>query len=285
LDDKGGIILLFCFVGLAAFGVIAVMAFILCANLFIFKFTMKYQDQLMSLQDKRMKLISETLQGIFVIKLFAWELFTKRKITDVRKEELASLRKYLNCGAWMMLIILTGDHLMAAGALAVYYLLGYQLTISVMIPLITLVLNLTWPLLDIPMVLRSAAEAWTSLTRLEAYLLKEELVPTFNQSLSSNEESFVEIQDGSFRWEMSQQPTLSNVNLRVSGNKLVAIVGTVGSGKSSILGAILGELKKLNGRVTIKGSVAYVPQQPWIRNDTLKNNILFGNDYDSNRYR
>jgi ATP-binding cassette subfamily C (CFTR/MRP) protein 1 len=62
------------------------------------------------------------------------------------------------------------------------------------------------------------------------------------------------------------------------------VVGKVGSGKSSILSSLLGEMNKLEGHVRVNGSVSYVPQQAWIQNETLKNNILFGRELNSQFY-
>ena len=72
--------------------------------------------------------------------------------------------------------------------------------------------------------------------------------------------------------------------MKVHKGSLVAFVGTVGSGKSSILAALLGEMTKFNGRVSISGKIAYVPQTAWIMNATLRENILFGRDFDNKLY-
>lgn len=65
---------------------------------------------------------------------------------------------------------------------------------------------------------------------------------------------------------------------------LAAIVGTVGSGKSSLISALLGEMDKLSGYVNTAGKIAYVSQQAWIQNATLQDNILFGKPLDRKRY-
>ena len=78
---------------------------------------------------------------------------------------------------------------------------------------------------------------------------------------------------------------LNNISLLVSKGSFAAIVGFVGSGKSSILNAILGEMEKTTGEANVDGSIAYVGQQAWIQNTTLKENILFGSTYDERRYR
>ncbi len=62
------------------------------------------------------------------------------------------------------------------------------------------------------------------------------------------------------------------------------MVGNVGSGKSSLLSSILGEMIKLNGKINLNGSISYIPQQSWIQNATVKENILFGKLYDKDFY-
>ena len=65
----------------------------------------------------------------------------------------------------------------------------------------------------------------------------------------------------------------------------MAVVGTVGSGKSSLLSALLGDMIRVRGEANIKGKIAYVPQQAWMQNATLKNNILFGRKYQNELYQ
>ena len=66
---------------------------------------------------------------------------------------------------------------------------------------------------------------------------------------------------------------------------LTAVVGVVGSGKSSLLQAIVGEMEKISGNVRVDGSISYVSQQAWIQNLSLKDNILFSKPYQENRYK
>lgn len=76
---------------------------------------------------------------------------------------------------------------------------------------------------------------------------------------------------------------LDSLSLRIPKGAFIAIVGRVGSGKSSFLQALVGEMRKTKGEVVFGGSVAYVPQQPWIVNATLKDNVLFGKEEDEER--
>ncbi|KAJ3341071.1 Multidrug resistance-associated protein 1 [Gonapodya sp. JEL0774] len=77
---------------------------------------------------------------------------------------------------------------------------------------------------------------------------------------------------------------LSDVNITVPRGALVTVVGVVGSGKSSLLNALLGEMRRVGGSIELNGTVAYVPQTAWIVNDSLRNNILFGKPFDEQRY-
>jgi ABC-type multidrug transport system ATPase subunit len=108
----------------------------------------------------------------------------------------------------------------------------------------------------------------------------------------------ITVENGTFTWETKDESetdknpeipvgnTLIDINLHVPKGSLVAVVGTVGSGKSSLISALLGEMDRVMGRVNINGSskVAYVSQQAWIQNATLKQNILFGMKYDRQKY-
>jgi len=77
---------------------------------------------------------------------------------------------------------------------------------------------------------------------------------------------------------------LKSLNFDVKKGELMAVVGQVGCGKSSLLSGTLGEMHKFKGTINIDGAVAYVPQQAWILNTTLRNNILFGKEYNEGFY-
>ena len=78
---------------------------------------------------------------------------------------------------------------------------------------------------------------------------------------------------------------LKNIELSVDKGKFVAIIGQVGAGKSSLLRTMLGDLQIMKGDFEVNGSVAYIPQEAFLINDTLRNNILFGKEYDEDKYR
>ena len=99
---------------------------------------------------------------------------------------------------------------------------------------------------------------------------------------------FSSVSTGTFNWKDEgtyESTTLSGINLSVSTAQLVAVCGSVGSGKTSVCNAVLEELVRLRGTVDVTGSVAFVPQTPFTLNNTLRENILFGKPWDVDKYR
>uniref|UniRef100_A0A9J7YYP2 ABC-type glutathione-S-conjugate transporter n=1 Tax=Cyprinus carpio carpio TaxID=630221 RepID=A0A9J7YYP2_CYPCA len=138
--------------------------------------------------------------------------------------------------------------------------------------------------------LKNGSTALVSLRRLGKFLCQDELKlgsvgrAPYHPGECINVDAVV-IDNGSFIWSKDSTPCLRGINVEVQRGSLVAVVGHVGSGKSSLLSAMLGEMEKKSGHVTVSGSVAYVPQQAWIQNATLKDNILFGCEMKDSWYQ
>ena len=95
----------------------------------------------------------------------------------------------------------------------------------------------------------------------------------------------VELECVSGKWNKEEtELTLDTMSLTASSGKLVAIIGPVGSGKSSIIQAVLGEFPSSQGSVTIRGAISYSPQEAWVFSGTVRQNILFGIEFDEERY-
>jgi len=115
-------------------------------------------------------------------------------------------------------------------------------------------------------------------------LLEEmDLTQVENEEIPGEALSF---KNASFTWtnEPKGEITLKDLDFKVPTGKLIAIVGRVGCGKSSLLSSILGEMNKVSGRVNVNGSLSYIPQQSWIQNASVRDNILFGKKYDQDVY-
>jgi ATP-binding cassette, subfamily C (CFTR/MRP), member 1 len=132
-------------------------------------------------------------------------------------------------------------------------------------------------------------EASVSVGRLNEFLQTDEIQPDAvkrEPPVQYIDEETVRIRDGTFKWSsLPSTPTvLHNLNFSAKKGELSCIVGRVGSGKSSFLSAFLGDMYKVHGEVVTRGKVAYVAQQPWIMNASVKENILFGHRYDPDFY-
>lgn len=124
-------------------------------------------------------------------------------------------------------------------------------------------------------------QAWVSVQRINKFLNSEEIDP--NNVSNNPSENALSIADGSFTWG-GETTTLKNINMTVKKGNLTAVVGSVGCGKTSLISALLGEMEKLKGNVNVDGRIAYVSQQAWIQNATLRDNITFGRPMNKQLY-
>ena len=81
-----------------------------------------------------------------------------------------------------------------------------------------------------------------------------------------------------YEWKEGGTKALSDFELQLKQGSMVAVVGPVGCGKSAMISGLMGELYTKEGMINVNGNLAYVPQQAWIQNMTLKDNIIFGNE-------
>uniref|UniRef100_A0A8D0L774 MRP3 protein n=1 Tax=Sphenodon punctatus TaxID=8508 RepID=A0A8D0L774_SPHPU len=241
----------------------------------------------MRYKDSRIKLMNEILSGIKVLKLYAWEPSFEEKVLEIRKNELRVLRKaaYLNSlstFAWV-----SAPFLVALTTFAVYVCVDENNILDAEKAFVSLSLFniLRFPLNMLPQVISNIAQTSVSLKRIQQFLSHDELDPDCVETKVVAPGYAVTVVNGTFSWARELEPALKDINWLVPGGSLVAVVGHVGCGKSSLLSALLGEMEKLHGDVAVKGSVAYVPQQAWIQNATLKDNILFGQPRNEATYQ
>jgi ABC-type multidrug transport system fused ATPase/permease subunit len=168
---------------------------------------------------------------------------------------------------------------------------AHVLTPEIAFVSLTLFNQLRTPMSTVAELISQTVQVFISNKRLKEFLVTDELEdyvtqPTGPPSTSYGySEDVIDVQDASFAWESKEAaPSLSNINLSVSRGQLIAVIGKVGSGKSSLLNSLLGEMERIKGHIGMRGTVAYVPQQPWIQNETVRNNIVFGRHFDEYFY-
>ncbi|KAF9429896.1 ATP-binding cassette, sub-C (CFTR MRP), member 9 [Podila epigama] len=217
------------------------------------------QQAQMKNKDKRIKLMNEILNGIRVIKLYAWEGTFLQKVLTVRNDyELEAMKKIGYLWAVQSFTWASTPFLVSLSTFTVYVLVMQKpMTTDIVFPAIALFNLLQFPLAMFPSVISQVAS--------DKYALLAK--------------------DASYSWYKSSAPVISDINLALRKDCLLSVIGRVGSGKSSLIAALCGDLERVSGEIRVRGSVAFVPQQPWIMNDTLRANILFGNRYDAAFYQ
>ena len=280
-----GLYLLWQYLGPASLTMIAVVLVVGPVTTFIFKKIDHIQTKHMEFKDKRMEQLSEIFNNIKLLKLFGWELPFMKRVGDTRDKELhqQNLQNYYWSAIEVVWIVAP---MMTAGiSFAVSTLTSSQpLTAKTAFVSLSIYNLLRGPVARFPSILAHFVRAFVSYKRIRKYLVSEELEENFEENNYSNDK-VVSLKDCSFNWNRDEEPVLKNINLNLEKGSLVAIVGRVGAGKSSLFSALMGDMYRKEGQQTrLSGSVAYVPQTAWIQNTSLRQNITFVSDYEQGRY-
>ncbi|KAI9661444.1 MAG: hypothetical protein M1829_006275 [Trizodia sp. TS-e1964] len=224
------------------------------------------------------------------IKLYAWTSAFIKKLNYIRNDqELNTLRKIGAAQSVANFTWSSTPFLVSFSTFTVFVLTRNDpLTTEIVFPALTLFNLLTFPLSVLPMVITAVVESTVAVGRLTSFLAADELQTDAVVQRPTVDEDGAEtlhIRDGTFAWNKSENKTaLRHINFSAKKGELSCVVGRVGSGKSSLLQAILGDLFKVSGEVVVCGDVAYVAQQAWVMNASVKENIVFGHRWDPNFY-
>ncbi|PNT05763.1 hypothetical protein POPTR_014G193400v4 [Populus trichocarpa] len=245
-----------------------------------------YQDRLMAAKDERMRKTSECLRNMRILKLQAWEDRYRVKLEDMRCVEFRWLRKALYSQAFITFVFWSSPIFVSAVTFGTSILLGGQLTAGGVLSSLATFRILQEPLRNFPDLVSMMAQTKVSLDRISGFLQEEELQEDATVVLPRGMTNLaIEIKDAAFCWDPSSlRFTLSGIQMKVERGMRVAVCGMVGSGKSSFLSCILGEIPKISGEVRISGTAAYVSQSAWIQSGNIEENILFGSPMDKAKY-
>ncbi|KAK3762198.1 hypothetical protein RRG08_057436 [Elysia crispata] len=289
--------------GPAVVAALAVMILLMPVQFLFGKLFSRIRQKVAVHTDKRVKLMNEILTGMRVIKLYCWEKPFGQLVENLRRLEITQLQRTRRVQACVMGPYVATTKLSMFLFVLTCVLTGQEDAVRsgtvFMVIAVVQTLFLTCGML-VPLASQNLAELLVVLRRIQNFLLLDELEKiSFHQSGDMNGEngfcggdreqnasSSVEISHLSAKWNGSgaASETLDNVTLKVNPGHLLAVIGPVGSGKTSLLMSILGELPVQSGSVRARGRIAYVSQHPWIFSGSLRQNILFGADLDMARY-
>ena len=310
------IVLLYKILGNSAIAGVAMMVLLLPLNMYIARSFQRAQEKIMAATDGRIHSTNEVLQNIRIIKYFAWEQRFSANVLDKRRIELAALRKrYI---IWSLAATTWGavPILITFVSFLIYTVVEKKpLLPSVAFPALSTFGLLRVPLDQLADMIANLQQSRVSVDRVEEFLNEEE-TEKYAQLRSSKKLSRGEIriglEDATLTWGATKDASsnadglnafrLIDVSVEFQIGKLNIIAGPTGSGKTSLLMALLGEMKLLDGTVRLPGgsirqelrpdietglteSVAYCAQQAWLVNDTIKQNILFASPFNQQRYR
>ncbi|XP_021464329.1 multidrug resistance-associated protein 4 isoform X1 [Oncorhynchus mykiss] len=247
----------------------------------------KFRSKTAALTDNRIRTMNEVVSGIRIIKMYAWEKPFSALVNDVRRKEISKIMSSSYLRGLNMASFFAASKIIVFITFTVYVLLGNTISASRVFVAVSLysAVRLTVTLF-FPSAIEKLSETRISVRRIKNFLLLDEIVKSEHGFLQEEkQEPNVEIQDLICYWDTSQDaPSLQNLSLTVKSEQLVAVIGPVGAGKSSLLSAILGELPHDKGVLKVKGQLTYASQQPWVFPGTIRSNILFGKALHPQKY-
>lgn len=316
-----GLYLLYAQLGLSSLAGLGVVLFMTPVQGWLARMLSVAKGVKMEVMDERIRVLTEMLSSMQVIKLYHWGLFFYRRIEALRAKEVKALKRVGAVMAWMSIMATSIPTLMGLLSFMVYALAGGEghgrgyLSPQVVFVSLSLFGRLAVPIGRASKVIGTVISLRVAAGRIQRFLLLEELdwavIDTLPELGEDHGQERVEvgtivIRDGVFSWTPADtnfiaattsnnvpEPVdnkkdfisaLQDINLTIPKGSLTAVVGRVGQGKSSLLSALIGEMYKRQGSVHVIGSVAFVSQQAWIQNGTVMDNILFGLPLDQERY-
>lgn len=298
---------------------ILVMVALLPVTAVISKIRYRLFNLLRAVRTRRYDATNDCMTNIKSIKLYAWEKVFYDKVLGIRNdEEFALVKKTLFVKNVERFVWRTATTFSSAAAFAYFALImNRRLTTDIAFPALSLFGILMGPFGQLPYVLNQFAEAKIALNKIGEFLRATEVdkgavarLPSHPRDVScqshdhtlpcdatceptqstageplDDSRNVVVARDASFTWDSERSvPLLHDLNFSAQRSSLVCVVGRVGTGKTGFLLSLLGDTFKTSGSLTTYGSIAYVSQQPWILNATVKDNILFGSKFDANFY-
>ncbi|XP_068140076.1 probable multidrug resistance-associated protein lethal(2)03659 [Drosophila tropicalis] len=290
-------------IGWSSFYGTAILLLYLPFQAYLSKLTSRLRLRTALQTDQRVRMMNEIISGIQVIKMYTWEKPFGKLIEQLRRSEMSSIRKVNYIRGLLLSFEITLSRIAIFVSLLGFVLSGGELTAERAF-CVTAFYNILRRTVCkfFPSGMSQFAELVVSLKRIENFLVRNESEAHSDSEPSQDQlrnekangsgqhhqfmEAGIEINQLTAKWSSeNHDPALDNINLSLKPQQLVAVIGPVGSGKSSLIQAILGELSPESGSVKLNGRYSYASQEPWLFNGSVRDNILFGLPMDKQRYR
>ena len=268
----------------AVFGYAVLISIVPIQLLFSKQFS-RYRKTTMLYTDKRVQTFNELVNGCQIIKMYNWEKAMEERVRETRKYELLSIYKASCLRAINMALSFATLPLIALATFGGSWLMGHPLVPENIFATLAVFALVRVPVTIImPGAIEKFSEALVSAKRLDYFMQFDTLSSRRQHMTKKNEQYVMKMEDASFSW--NNIPSLVSLHLQIRNGTLVGLKGTIGSGKSSLLAAILGEINLISGNFELYAdSISYAPQSAWIFADTVKANILLGKPMNEERYK
>ncbi|VEN55189.1 unnamed protein product, partial [Callosobruchus maculatus] len=288
-------IMLFSMLGIHPLWGTALFAFFMALQVYFGKLLTSCKAKADMKTEARLSLMYEIISGIQVIKMYAWEKPFYKFIEKIRRDEIKQVR----CMSLIRAIF--GSFKMFLSQSALYLaMLGY--TLSGDVPTAIYVFTITsffnvvrqTTVASVPTAVTTMTDAKVSIQRITQFLTGEEVMPsriktpsefTAVPKESGVQSAAIDFLGVSAKWHNDyNENTLNTFDLKIQRNETVAIIGKVGSGKSTLLQVILNEVPFVDGTVCVNGTISYAAQEPWIFPGSIRENIIFTQEFNEDRY-
>ena len=290
---------LFSFFGLTFFvGVVMLIIIVLIIWIIQYRYLVNTEVMLKK-KDKRMRLTTHTLHIIKILKLFGWEEEFRENIDKIRNDELINIKNIFFLIAVRTFANSNLSILTSLATIGGYTYFHGAMEIDTLFSSTKLIEEVANPMINIPQYIADLESLKISLNRVQDFLLvkdmeektyiKEEKKDELNLNTSPIALEYKNCNFGiKGKNENENKILLKEINININKNELVTIIGETGSGKSCLINAILNNLELLNpdnSEITFNcPEISYASQDPWIMNGTIRDNIIFYNKFNQERY-
>ncbi|XP_063248377.1 ATP-binding cassette sub-family C member 4 isoform X2 [Prinia subflava] len=279
-------VLLWMEIGPSCLAGMAVLIILLPVQTCIGRLFSSLRSKTAALTDVRIRTMNEVISGMKIIKMYAWEKSFAELVDGFRRKEIAMVMKSSYLRGLNLASFFVASKITVFMTFMAYVLLGNVISASKVFVAVSLygAVRLTVTLF-FPSAVERVSESVISIRRIKNFLMLDEVSHFKPQLHGGNENIILRVQDLTCYWDKSlETPALEQISFTVRRGELLAVIGPVGAGKSSLLSAVLGELPTDKGLINVTGRIAYVSQQPWVFSGTVRSNILFDKEYEKEKY-